>query len=109
MTPEERMREILDTVKCIPAGKVSSYSCVGRQLSQPLSGLLVGRRLADMPDEPDVPWWRVVRADGVMVTFRRDVHIGMEQASRLVAEGVAVENEQVVDMKTHGFWFDEGG
>ena len=39
-------------------------------------------------DEPDLPWWRVVRADGSLAK-------GGRQKRRLVAEGVPFRGERV--------------
>ena len=39
-------------------------------------------------DEPDLPWWRVVRADGSLAK-------GVRQRARLVAEGVPFSGERV--------------
>ena len=39
-------------------------------------------------DEPDLPWWRVVRADGSLAK-------GGRQKRRLVAEGVPFRREKV--------------
>jgi methylated-DNA-protein-cysteine methyltransferase-like protein len=65
---------ILDAVRAIPEGFVRTYGDLS-----PNSPRLAGRVLRSTKDE--VPWWRVVRADG-------SLPVGEAQRARLEAEGV---------------------
>jgi alkylated DNA nucleotide flippase Atl1 len=67
-------QEILDAVRAIPAGFVRTYGDLS-----PDAPRLAGRVLSDTSE--DVPWWRVVRADGSLA-------VGEDQRRRLEAEGV---------------------
>ncbi len=80
-------------IRQIPPGRVASYGDVGRSLSPPLSGFLVGRRLRHAPD--GVPWWRVVAQTGALPTHKLDPRIGADQRRRLEAEGVEFEEGRV--------------
>ncbi len=40
---------------------------------------------------PEVPWWRVVGKDGSILLGKRSPELGLEQQTRLIAEGVNVE------------------
>ncbi|GAA1868007.1 MGMT family protein [Pseudonocardia alni subsp. carboxydivorans] len=73
----ERVREV---VRSIPPGQTLSYGEVA-ELAGIRSARLVGRILAE--DGHDLPWHRVLRADG-----RSAPHIAAEQAARLRAEGI---------------------
>jgi methylated-DNA-protein-cysteine methyltransferase related protein len=73
----ERVREV---VLAIPPGEVRSYGEVA-ELAGLRSARLVGRILAE--DGHDLPWHRVLRADGTCAP-----HIAAEQSARLRAEGV---------------------
>ena len=73
----ERVREI---VLAIPAGETMSYGEVAARAGL-RSARLVGRILA--VDGHDLPWHRVLRADGTCAP-----HIATEQRERLRAEGV---------------------
>ena len=53
-----RELEVLDRVREIPEGFVSTYGDVS-----PGSPRFAGAVLFEA-DDPDLPWWRVVRADG---------------------------------------------
>ena len=73
---------MLDRVREIPAGFVRTYGDVS-----PGAPRFAGTVLFEV-DEPDLPWWRVVRADGSLAT-------GARQRQRLVAEGVPFRGERV--------------
>jgi alkylated DNA nucleotide flippase Atl1 len=73
----ERVRA---AVRAIPPGQVRSYGEVAEEVGL-RSARLVGRVLAE--DGHDLPWHRVVRADGSFAP-----HIAAEQAARLRVEGV---------------------
>ncbi|WP_075302329.1 MULTISPECIES: MGMT family protein, partial [unclassified Pseudonocardia] len=77
---EETVERVRDVVTSIPPGQTLSYGEVA-ELAGLRSARLVGRILAE--DGHDLPWHRVLRADG-----RSAPHIAAEQAARLRAEGI---------------------
>jgi methylated-DNA-protein-cysteine methyltransferase related protein len=77
--------EVLDRVRSIPPGRVAAYSDI-----TPGAPRHAGRVLSES-HEPDIPWHRVVRADGTLAK-------GLRQKELLVAEGVRFVGERV-DMK----------
>jgi methylated-DNA-protein-cysteine methyltransferase related protein len=79
---EARELEILERVRAIPSGFVRTYGDVS-----PGAPRLAGSVLFEC-DEPDLPWWRVVRADGSLAK-------GMRQKRRLIAEGVPFRGQRV--------------
>jgi alkylated DNA nucleotide flippase Atl1 len=92
MTPFAR--RVLDAVDAIPPGTVMSYSDVAEYVVAG-SGRAVGTVMATYGNE--VPWHRVVRADGSCAPGVRD-----EQVALLRAEGVPM-NGTKVDMR-RGRW-----
>lgn len=80
----ERVREV---VAGIPAGQVLSYGQVAARAGL-RSARQVGRILA--LDSDDLPWHRVLRADGWCAP-----HLAGEQLARLRAEGVTVVDGRV--------------
>jgi alkylated DNA nucleotide flippase Atl1 len=74
----ERVREV---VAAIPAGSTSTYGQVAAEAGLPGRARLVGRILAE--DGHDLPWHRVLRADGTCAP-----HVAKEQVARLRAEGI---------------------
>jgi alkylated DNA nucleotide flippase Atl1 len=76
---------VLERVREIPPGFVRTYGDVS-----PGAPRFAGSVLFEV-DEPDLPWWRVVRADGSLAK-------GSRQRRHLAAEGVPFRGERV-DMK----------
>jgi methylated-DNA-protein-cysteine methyltransferase related protein len=74
--------EVLERVRSIPAGCVSTYGDVS-----PGAPRFAGTVLFH-DDDPDLPWWRVVRADGSLAK-------GDRQRALLRAEGVPFRGERV--------------
>lgn len=74
--------EVLERVRAIPPGFVRSYGDVS-----PGAPRFAGSVLFAV-DEPDLPWWRVVRADGSLTQ-------GARQRDLLLAEGVPFKGERV--------------
>ena len=73
---------MLERVRAIPAGFVRTYGDVS-----PGAPRFAGTVLFAV-DDPDLPWWRVVRADGSLAK-------GARQRRLLVAEGVPFRGERV--------------
>jgi len=73
---------VLERVRAIPEGFVSTYGDVS-----PGAPRFAGSVLFQI-DEPDLPWWRVVRADGSLAK-------GDRQRRRLIAEGVPFKGGRV--------------
>lgn len=82
---ESRELEVLDRVRGIPAGFVRTYGDVS-----PGAPRFAGAVLFEC-DDPDLPWWRVVRADGSLAK-------GGRQRQLLIAEGVPFRGASV-DMR----------
>lgn len=90
-TPEgDRQRRILDVLRALGEGEVTTYGDVAEVAGHPKQARLVGRILATT--DVEVPWWRVVNAAGRLVSGHPD-----EQANLLRAEGVVVVDQRVAD------------
>ncbi|HEV7399832.1 MAG TPA: MGMT family protein [Solirubrobacterales bacterium] len=76
------MLEVLARVREIPPGFVRTYGDVS-----PGAPRFAGAVLFEC-DDPDLPWWRVVRADGSLAK-------GPRQRARLIAEGVPFRGDRV--------------
>ena len=81
---EERAAEVLRRVRSVPEGHVTTYGDLS-----PGAPRFAGAVLSACTD--DVPWQRIVRADGTLPK-------GERQRSLLVAEGVPFRGERV-DMR----------
>src|ERR1700674_5791075 len=89
---------ILDTIRKIPNGKVSTYGAIARAAGYPRAP----RRVAWILHRSfDLPWQRVLGAGGE-IKLRGDSAI--EQRLRLESEGVRFHGRRV-DMKNHEHHF----
>jgi methylated-DNA-protein-cysteine methyltransferase related protein len=84
-TSSPRAHAVLERLRSIERGRVTTYGDLS-----PEAPLYAGAVLAAHPD-PDVPWQRVVRADGSLTQ-------GERQRELLEAEGVPFNDERV-DMR----------
>jgi methylated-DNA-protein-cysteine methyltransferase-like protein len=91
-------KKILDVIRQIPRGKVSTYGAVARAAGFPRGARMVARALHD---SYDVPWQRVLGTGGE-IKLRGES--AFEQRFRLQAEGVAFRGKRV-DMERHEFKF----
>ena len=81
----DRAERVLERIRDIPPGFVRTYGDVS-----PGAPRFAGTVLSET-DDPDVPWQRVVRADGSLAK-------GARQRALLEAEGVPFRGERV-DMR----------
>jgi alkylated DNA nucleotide flippase Atl1 len=84
---EDRRRQVLDRIRAIPEGFVRAYGDISPGAPR-FTGTVLSRGHPD-----DVPWHRVVRADGSIAT-----HPPARQRALLEAEGVPFRGERV-DMR----------
>lgn len=75
-------------IAALAPGEVSTYGEVAREAGYPGAARAVGHILATTPG--DLPWWRVVAANGRLVPGHEAEH-----TRRLVAEGVTVRDGKV--------------
>jgi len=90
---DARRARILAVVRSLAPGEVASYGEVARRAGFPRGARLAARVLAANTD-PDLPWHRVLRADG-RIAFAPNSRGYREQARRLRAEGVDVRQGRV--------------
>jgi alkylated DNA nucleotide flippase Atl1 len=79
----DRHQAIIDAIRAIPEGFVRTYGDISPGAPRLSARLLSTHQLPD-----DLPWWRVVRADGSLA-------VGEEQRQRLWAEGVPFKGNRV--------------
>ena len=78
---EARVEAIVERIRDIPRGHVQTYGDI-----DPVAPRLVGRVLATTHDE--LPWFRVVRADGTIPK-------GERQRNLLIEDGVPMRGDRV--------------
>jgi methylated-DNA-protein-cysteine methyltransferase-like protein len=105
--PKEFNARVWELVRQIPPGRVMAYGQVGALIPPPQGLTLkdydafrarwVGGAMAQCPD--DVPWWRVINAQG-KISERPGA---AEQRQRLEAEGVIFDDRDRIDLKRFGW------
>lgn len=95
----EETARIIKLIKSIPAGRVSSYRDIARAAGLPNGARQVVRLLHSLSQKENLPWHRVVRADG---------RIGLpegngreDQIILLRNEGIEVSDSGRVDMSKY--------
>lgn len=91
--PVDPASALLDAVRAIPPGEVRGYGELAAAAGLPGRARWLARLLAACID-PDLPWHRVLRADG-RIAFPVGSPGFDEQVRRLRAEGVTVEGGRV--------------
>lgn len=85
-------------VRRVPAGRVTTYGDVAAALGSPRVARHVGWALAglrdDDPDHADVPWHRVINAQG-RISHRGDIGRAALQQALLEGEGIAFTGDRV--------------
>ena len=94
MTPFRKA--VLATVARIPPGKVTSYGAVAAMAGQPRAARGVGWILNNLPPDNDLPWWRVVNAQGGLSTRKLPGPVGYLQRDLLESEGVVFDERDLV-------------
>ena len=96
-------QDVYDVVRAIPEGRVTSYGAIAKVLGASRASRRVGWVLnKSFGAHPPVPAHRVVNRLGMLTGA---IHFPEDQpmAAHLKAEGVAVENDTVVDFEAR-FW-----
>ena len=96
--------QICRVIAAIPSGRVASYGEVAERAGLPRRARLVGRVLREADEVIELPWHRVLRADGSLA-FAPGSKTFIEQCKRLAAEGVIV-NGRRVDLRRFGWQRD---
>lgn len=96
-------QKVYDVARRIPYGKVSSYGAIAEFLASRGSARMVGWAMNNCPE--DVPAHRVVNRIGVLTGKHHFDGTNLMQ-QLLESEGVAVEDNQIVNFEQH-FWKPE--
>ncbi len=86
---------VYDFVRKVPKGYVVTYGQVALALGAPRSARAVGYALRNLPDGTDVPWWRVLNANGETSIQRISVAAADLQREMLEFEEINFKKDQV--------------
>jgi methylated-DNA-protein-cysteine methyltransferase-like protein len=95
MAGNESYRRIWEQAVLIPEGQVSSYGQIARLAGLPRrAARMVGRALGAAPEEMNLPWHRVLNAQG-RIAIPVESPRYKEQVALLRAEGIKLKNGQL--------------
>ena len=100
---EEKLALIWQAIASIPRGKVCSYGGIARLAGLPGRARYVGYALRRAPDDLDLPWFRVISANG-RLAFPNGSTNWQRQRSLLEAENVEFIRNRV----TENCWMQPG-
>src|SRR5260370_25319938 len=89
-------------VRKIHKGRVATYGIVARVAGRPGAARTVGWALSALPEENDVPWWRVINAAGRISLAAHD-HNAVLQRALLLREGVRFAPGGAVSLGSYGW------
>ena len=102
-TPEPSRAELyLQVIRAVPVGKVVTYGQVAELAGFPGRARQVGQVLRDLPEASDVPWHRVINAQGE-VAYRASPRDELIQRELLEDEGIVFTDAGRVDLKRYGW------
>lgn len=100
-------RAVRDVVRSVPEGRVTSYGAVAALVGSPRAARGVGAALNALPNDSDVPWWRVVNRNGE-TTIPAELGRRALQRTLLAAEGVAFLPSGRIDLERHAWSGPDG-
>ncbi|ANU10288.1 hypothetical protein A1A1_07377 [Planococcus antarcticus DSM 14505] len=91
----------LNVIKQIPAGKIMTYGQIAATAGSPRAARQVTRILHSMSAKHELPWHRIVNAQGQIVL--RDEESRLFQRISLQSEGVEVDGNDQIDLNRFRF------
>ena len=86
---------ILSVVSQIPYANVATYGQIAKLAGLPKHARLVGRVLSQLDTETDLPWHRVLNAQGKISLNKLDEYGHNIQQQKLSAEGILCAGNRV--------------
>lgn len=94
ISDDDRYQRIWAVVAAIPRGCVLNYGEVARLAGLPGRARLIGKALGLAPKKMNLPWFRVVNAQGA-ISIPKSSPSYRKQRSKLEAEGVEFVNDRI--------------
>ena len=102
-TKSDFFNQVYKVVAQIPKGKVTSYGAIAKFLGAARSSRVVGYAMNSSHGlNPPIPAHRVVNRNG-QLTGKNHFSNPKEMEKKLVAEGIQIKDDQIIDFKNH-FW-----
>ncbi|UXD88377.1 MGMT family protein [Thalassolituus hydrocarboniclasticus] len=84
---DNSLQQLYTALAGIPPGKVVTYGQLAALAGRPAGARWAGRVLSQLPKDTQLPWHRVINAQG-RISFPPDSAAFVRQQSLLLAEGV---------------------
>ena len=97
-------KRVLQLVCAVPLGKVATYGQIARLAGHPRAARQVGGVLRGLYVSGEVPWQRVINAQGGISTYK--VGAGELQRALLESEGIVFDKEGRCDLERYR-WLPE--
>lgn len=94
MQEPSNQEKIWQVVAMIPQGKVATYGQVAELAGLPRMARAVGRTLSQLPKDTQLPWFRVINAQG-RISFPNDSSAYLRQRELLEKEGISLINGKI--------------
>lgn len=91
---QQRREAIYLALAQIPKGKVITYGNLAKLAGMPNGARLAGRLMCELPDSSNLPWHRVINAQG-RLSLPVDSGGYREQLQRLQKDGIDVNNGKI--------------
>jgi methylated-DNA-protein-cysteine methyltransferase-like protein len=98
MTMNEFLTQIFTVIHQIPYGKVSTYGEIAKMAGFPGYARHVGKALGQLPNDSQLPWYRVVNSKGSISLQADDM---ARQRQRLINEGVVVNEHGKLNLSRY--------
>lgn len=95
--------KVIQLVKKIPFGKVTTYGTIATLAKVPRGARLVGGVLHFNSEAYGLPWHRIINKEGY-ISIRSLNHPKQLQKALLEQEGIEVSKDFMVDLKKYGWW-----
>lgn len=95
--------QVIQIVKQIPPGRVTTYGTIATLAGLPRGGRLVGGILHVSSEKLALPWQRIINRHGFISTKCLE-HPKQLQKTLLEEEGIEVSSDFMVDLKKYGWW-----
>lgn len=95
-------RAVCRFTRRIPRGRVTSYAAVAAGIGRPRAARAVGSALQALPDDVEIPWWRVINGRGT-ISPGGGLHRARLQRALLEAEAVRFDRADRIDLETFGW------
>ena len=96
MALSEFDKEIINALRKIPRGKITTYRLIAEFIERPKAARAVGNACHKNPFAPRVPCHRVVRSDAGLGGYGGGIK---KKIALLQKEGVCVKNEKIMNFK----------